>query len=167
MLAAMQNPTASPSASFTCDLAVNTGPMHWVLELRHLVARPVGRRRHAAAEGAAARRRPVCRRCVYALDANGNALGGIRSPQVDAPVAALGGVQELAAPGQVGGFCRLFGTTVPLTPEQLAALYPNHGAFVKQWNQAADRAVKAGFLTEADAKELKAAAAKSDVGKQP
>jgi Alpha/beta hydrolase domain len=68
--------------------------------------------------------------------------------------------------GQFGAFCRLFGTTVPLPPEQLAALYADHRAFVRRWSQATDRAVAAGFIHEADAKELTDAAASSEVGEQ-
>jgi hypothetical protein len=42
-------------------------------------------------------------------DEHGNALGGIRTPYVDVPIAALSGL------GQTGSIlCLLFGTTVPL-----------------------------------------------------
>jgi hypothetical protein len=97
---------------------------------------------------------------VFATDANGNALGGIRTPAVDAPVATLSGKAT-------GGssFCFLFGSTVPLTPTQLHALYPSHSKFVSAWVHAANAARKAGFLVDADAKELQRAAAKSDIGK--
>jgi hypothetical protein len=164
-LEAMQHPAASPSSNFTCDLPINTGPMHWVLDsaidwldrwVTNGTPPPKADRLQTTGVSPA----------TYAADANGNALGGVRSPQVDAPVAALGGLKN-GGTGQVGLFCRLFGTTVPFTAEQLATLYPAHKTFVKQWNQAADRAVKAGYLTEADAKELKAAAERSDIGKQP
>jgi hypothetical protein len=95
----------------------------------------------------------------YALDANGNVKGGIRTPQVDAPVATLSGL------GQTGtSFCGIFGTTTPFDATKLASLYPSHAAFVKAWNTATDRAVKAGFVVAADAKGIKAAAAQSTVG---
>jgi hypothetical protein len=95
----------------------------------------------------------------FALDANGNVKGGIRTPQVDAPVATLSGL------GQTGSnFCGIFGTTKPFDATKLVALYPSHAAFVKAWNGATDKAVKAGFVLAADAKNLKAAAAQSTVG---
>jgi hypothetical protein len=95
----------------------------------------------------------------FALDANGNALGGIRTPHVDSPIATLSGL------GQTGsGFCFLFGTTTPFTAAKLASLYPSHAAFMKEWDQATDKAVKAGFVLAADAKHIKAAAAQSTVG---
>ena len=54
---------------------------------------------------------------VYKLDANGNVIGGVRTPQVDAPIAALG------SQGNSGGFCFLFGSTVPYSAAHLASLY--------------------------------------------
>ena len=60
--------------------------------------------------------------------------GGIRTPQVEAPIATLSGL------GQSGtGFCFLFGTTAPFDAAKLAALYPSHAAFVKAWNTATDQ----------------------------
>jgi hypothetical protein len=93
------------------------------------------------------------------LDANGNARGGIRTPHVDTPIATLSGL------GQAGSnFCFLFGTTTPFDAAKLMSLYPSHAAFVKAWNAATDRAVKAGFVLPADAKNLMAAAAQSPIG---
>jgi hypothetical protein len=100
---------------------------------------------------------------VFAKDANGNTLGGVRSPQVDAPIAALGGTDN-SGTGALGQFCRLFGTTVPFTPQQLSALYANHDQFVTKWNRATRKLVNAGFLLRPDGAELKAAAAQSNIG---
>ena len=97
---------------------------------------------------------------TFQLDANGNARGGIRRPQVDAPIAKLSGVGQ---PAETGGLCRAFGTTVPLDGSQLAALYPTHDAFVTAWSKAVDREVRAGFLLRPDATRLKAAAAQSTI----
>lgn len=95
----------------------------------------------------------------YLLDANGNALGGIRTPEVDAPVAALSGI------GQDGnGFCGLFGTTKPLDAAAVKALYPDHATFVSKWNAAVDSAVAAHAVLPSDAEHLKAAAAASTIG---
>ena len=94
----------------------------------------------------------------YALDANGNVLGGIRTPAVDAPVAKLSGL------GQSGvQFCGSFGTTLPFTPEELTALYRNHGRFVSAWSRATQSAVKAGFLLPEDARHLRVVGAQSDI----
>ena len=71
----------------------------------------------------------------------------------------------LSGLGQTGtNFCGIFGTTKPFDAATLAAKYPTHAAFVKAWNAATDKAVKAGFVVPADAKGIKAAAAQSTVG---
>jgi Alpha/beta hydrolase domain len=91
-------------------------------------------------------------------DAHGNALGGIRTPQVDVPIAAFAG------DGQEGSLlCLLFGTTNPFDAPTLAALYPDHAAYVDAFEAAADRAVEAGFVLPVDADLMKAAAAMADV----
>jgi len=159
LLAAMQNPTNQPSPNFTCGAPINTGPAHYILDaafyrLNRWVARgilpPVAPRLQTTGLSPFA----------YAVDANGNTLGGIRTPAVDAPVATLSG-------RSTGGnsFCFLFGSTVPLTAAQLKALYPDHRTFVSAWTKATNSAYAAGFLTATDAKELKAAAVRSDIGR--
>jgi hypothetical protein len=162
ILAAMQAPTSDPiPGTITCNLPINTGPAHWALNaaISHLndwvtkkVAPPVAPRLETLTIA------PL----TYALDANGNARGGVRSPQVDVPIAALGGSTNTGNP-PLGTFCRLFGTTVPFTAEQLTAAYPTHEAFVADWKKAADRAVADGYLLPADAKELMAAAQSAKV----
>ncbi len=92
-------------------------------------------------------------------DSHGNALGGIRTPLVDAPNATLRG------DGNAGGdFCQVFGRTVPLDAATLASLYPSHAEYVNKFDASADRAVKAGYLLAPEAKRLKAAAAQSSIG---
>ncbi|HLX87076.1 MAG TPA: alpha/beta hydrolase domain-containing protein, partial [Acidimicrobiales bacterium] len=85
----------------------------------------------------------------------GNVLGGVRSPQVDAPIATLGGV------GNSPAFCSLFGTTVAFSFSQVASLYPTHAQFVSKWEQAAQGEALAGYLVPADVTELDNAAAAS------
>lgn len=105
---------------------------------------------------------------VYAKDANGTGVSGVRSPQVDAPMPVLGGVSNSAAPGHtdvVSTFCRLFGSTEPFTPEQLAALYADHEQFVSALTRVTKKLVKQGFILKADERELTRSAAKSQVAK--
>lgn len=154
----MLHPTNQPSPNFTCDVPINSGPQTFVLRsaISHLnrwVAR--GRPPPTAPRLETTNTQPV----QFAVDANGIALGGIRTPAVDAPVATLSGL------GQTGGtqFCAIFGTTVPFTQEQLGALYGNHGGFVVAWSQATFEAVKAGFLLPADALQIWVVGAKSDI----
>ena len=118
-LAAMRNPTSSPGPSFSCSLPINTGGTHWVLNaavywINQWVVN--GTAPPSAPWLATDSTSPL----VFTRDANGNAVGGVRSPQVDAPIAALGPINS--GVGMAGQFCRLFGTTVPFTPEQPGAL---------------------------------------------
>jgi hypothetical protein len=95
---------------------------------------------------------------TIARDAHGNALGGIRTPLVDVPIATLDGRPNLG-----GAFCGLFGSTVPFTPSMLSSLYSSHAQYVAAFDRATRRAVTAGFLLPQDAQHLEAAAARSTV----
>jgi hypothetical protein len=144
-------------AIFLCDSPVNTGPQHWVVEnaiyrlnlwVKQGTPPPIAPRLRVASTS------PF----TFAVDANGNVRGGIRTPQVDVPIATLSGL------GQSGdGFCSIFGTTVPFSAAKLAALYPTHAKFTSAWKRATAAAVKAGFISPAGGRELKAAGATSTV----
>jgi hypothetical protein len=148
----MRNPLA-----IGCGKPINAGPHHWLFQaaMHHLdawvrsgVAPPVGPLLDVASTTPGV---------VLARDAQGNALGGVRSPQVDAPVATLNSLNTGL------GFCILFGSTTPLTPQQLLALYPTHADFVAAWLASLTSAVQGGFILPVDAYELYGAAAGSQV----
>jgi Alpha/beta hydrolase domain len=153
----MLNPTSQPNPGFTCATPINTGPQTFVLRsaLHHL-DRWITRGTPAPT---APRLQTVSISPIeYALDANGNVLGGVRTPAVDAPVARLSGL------GQTGTqFCSLFGTTMPYTPEQLTALYGTHGRFVAAWTRSTVRAFVNGFLRPEDAFNILVVGARSDI----
>ena len=92
-------------------------------------------------------------------DEHGNARGGIRLPQLEAPIATLSG-----EPGGGPGWCSLFGSTTAFDAARLSSLYPTHQDYVKAFSKAADKAQRDGFLLPADAKEAKAEASGSAVG---
>jgi hypothetical protein len=139
---------------------VNSGPQqHYVLHaaLSHLV--------RWVREGAP----PPAAPRLETRDASGSALvrdelgiarGGIRTPWVDAPSAVLSG-----EPPGGDGFLFLFGRTAPLAPEALARLYPGGPLEHASKFEAATRAaLRAGFLLDADADEIRALARH---GRQP
>jgi hypothetical protein len=82
-----------------------------------------------------------------ARDERGIALGGIRTPAVDAPVSTLTGD---ATPGEPV-ICLLFGGVTPFDATTLLDLYPSHDDYVAAVTTAADEAVEAGFLLREDA----------------
>lgn len=88
-------------------------------------------------------------------DADGIALGGIRTPHVDVPVARLSG-----EPGpQPSVICLLLGTTEPLPPERLAELHGTQEAYLAAYTASTDEAIDTGFVLAADRAEVLADAA--------
>jgi hypothetical protein len=156
--ATMRDPTNQPHPFVTCDAPINSGPQTFVLRaaidaLDRWIARgtppPRAPRLETTTPGGTA----------IAVDSLGIARGGIRTPAVDAPVATLSGF------GQPGGtaFCTIFGTTVPLTAEQLAQRYRHHLGFAFSWARATLRSGWAGFIEPEDAWDLLVVGVRSDV----
>ena len=68
-------------------------------------------------------------------DADGIALGGIRTPPVDVPVDVLSGI-----PGSNPDLlCILLGSTKPLPAARLAQLYPSRAAYQQRYDADADK----------------------------
>jgi alpha/beta hydrolase family protein len=150
----------APSAGlpgFSTATPINSGPQqHYVSQaalaqldswVRGEAAPPEAARLELTADGGA-----------FAADQHGIALGGVRTPWVDVPVAVLSGL------GQEGGagFTFLFGTTRPFSAEQLEHLYPGgRVSYLEQFGESLDRAVDRGFILEADAAEIRSLAAAS------
>lgn len=84
------------------------------------------------------------------LDDLGNALGGVRTPCVDAPTQVLTGI----VPDPVSRICMLFGRTLPVPGEVLAARYGTRENYLQQYRSAADAAIAAGFVLVEDRDEL-------------
>lgn len=79
-------------------------------------------------------------------DADGIALGGVRTPPVDVPIDVLSGV-----PGPSPSIlCILLGSTQPLPGDRLAELYPSRAAYQEEYEAATDRVIEAGFVLPED-----------------
>lgn len=137
---------------FPCDKPYNDGPHHWVF---HAALRALDRWMASGTPPASAR--PIetgpGTPASVTRDAHGNALGGIRTAQVDVPVATLSGTGNTPV-----GLCALFGTTTPFDRETLRTLYPND-SYRARVERATGDAVRAGFILAADADAVNAAAA--------
>ncbi len=83
-------------------------------------------------------------------DEHRNAVGGVRTPAVDAPISSLSGEAD---PGE-SVICSLFGSTTPFDAATLVALYPTHQEYVDKVTAAADAAVAAGFVLPADRDQM-------------
>jgi len=138
--------------SIGCDFTVNQGPQSYVLS-----AALVALQRWMTTGTPPPVAQPlqlVKGRAEVARDSLGLALGGVRTPAVDVPVAVLSG----DAPAGVSTLCSLFGHTVPFTDAQLTALYGSPTAYVARYQEALTKAVAGGFLLSADAPALLAQA---------
>jgi hypothetical protein len=126
---------------FDCPLPINDGPAHFVAKaaLRHLAAwvedgTPPPTADALEVDGA-----------DYARDADGIAVGGIRTPLVDVPLDTLSG-----APQQSAVACMLFGSTTPLASDRVAELYVSPEAYLDAYAASADATVEAGFVLDDD-----------------
>jgi hypothetical protein len=96
---------------------------------------------------------------LIVLDADGNAIGGIRPPTLEVPL----GTYLSSNPGPA--FCRLFGAFVPFDDAEIASRYRNHGQYVRRMSEETNRAVRERFLLRPDAQTLRREAAQSAIGK--
>jgi hypothetical protein len=127
-----------------CDLAFNSGPMHYVYNTAIRALDTWIRGGEAPAN--APRLDVTDDQSDFLRDALGNVTGGIRTPYVDAASAILSGTGNSG-----GGFCGLFGTTALFSAAEMATLYVDAGGFTAAVTAATEAAVAAGFLLQADA----------------
>ena len=90
-------------------------------------------------------------------DAHGNAIGGVRTPYIEAPVAAHTGYLT------AGGMGGVTGAKKPFTAETLKALYPDRAAYLAKFSAATDRLLADRWISAEDAAAMKAAAAAAPV----
>jgi Alpha/beta hydrolase domain len=150
--------TATPLPGIIdCSLPINSGPEHFVLNAAFAALDRWVRSGKAPKSSPRLDVLPGPPATV-ARDANGVGVGGVRTPQVDVPIAAFTGEQ----PGAI--ICDLFGTTTPFDAAKLAALYPSHRTFVGAYRKALARSVKARWILKPDARLMREWAAGSDIG---
>jgi hypothetical protein len=100
---------------------------------------------------------------TVARDAFGNALGGVRTPFVDAPTATYVPTDTVAHVTTFSGFCILYGYSIPFGGDTLQSLYQSHGDYVSQVAGESSRLVREGFWLHPDAVDVVRQAAQSDV----
>jgi hypothetical protein len=84
------------------------------------------------------------------LDANGIAVGGVRTPWVDVPIARTSG-----AGNDQSAMASLFGSGEPFDAATLHRLYPGGGAeYLARFASALDTAIAQGFILRADRQEI-------------
>jgi hypothetical protein len=81
-------------------------------------------------------------------DEHANALGGVRMPGIEVPVAHDTGISSVEGLGGLGG------DHEPFTKEKLIALYGDHDSYVARFSEATAAAVTAGVLRASEADQL-------------
>ena len=90
-------------------------------------------------------------------DEHGNAIGGIRWPDLEAPLGTHVGESP------EGGLTELMGVSTPFAPEKVRALYPDHDAWFAQYKAATERLVQAQVVLPDDAEKMLARAAATEL----
>jgi len=136
-----------------CTSPVNDGPQHIVVQAAFTAF-------NTWVDGGAAPPSPPPFRlsstdpAALALDANGNVIGGVRTPAVDVPVSTLSG----AAPAGANLLCSLFGSTTAFDEAKLVDLYHTKGGYLADYRTSLDQAINRGFILKADRSGLLAQA---------
>jgi hypothetical protein len=100
---------------------------------------------------------------VVVRDRLGNAVGGLRTPFLDAPTATFVPTDGSVHDTSLSELCPLMGFSVPLSHTTLHALYPTHAAYVARVGSEANELVRKGFWVASDAAQVARHAAASDV----
>lgn len=100
---------------------------------------------------------------IPVTDEHGNTRGGVRTPDVDVPIATLSGLPASDSSGTSNFVCVLFGHTTPFTPEKLMELYPTHQDYVGKVSDAARGTLEASFILSPEEQEIVAKAEAAQV----
>ena len=152
--------TLGVSATYIdCGVPINDGPLHVVAKASyHALKTWMDRgeppqsapRIEVAEEGGT----PTVQR-----DEDDIALGGVRTPPVDVPVATLSG-----EPGpDPSVICILLGSTKAFTAERLGQLYPSREEYEQMYDAATDATINAGYALDDDRDALVAFAAPDEI----
>jgi hypothetical protein len=86
----------------------------------------------------------------FIVDENGIALGGVRTPWVDVPIARTSGIGDKATPVAL-----LFGSGEPFDDATRARLYPGgKSEYLDRFAESLDATIRAGYLVRADRSEI-------------
>lgn len=88
------------------------------------------------------------------LDEHGNALGGVRHPYVEVPVATWHD-KSMPLNSESMFFCSLAGYRVPFDREKIRTLYSSKEDYVKKVDEITDKLMAERFLTRSDGERIK------------
>jgi hypothetical protein len=134
-----------------CDLPMNSGHLVWPVNAAMRALDTWARNDEAPTS--VDRLKVTTDGSAFELDENGNALGGLRSPYVEAPAAVLSGLGQNSKV-----FCGLFGTTELFDRSAMISLYGDQQGYIAAVDEAAQRAIDNGVLLTEDALRILEAA---------
>jgi Alpha/beta hydrolase domain len=140
--------SASPSI-LGCTTPINTGPQHTVVQAAFASFMQwveSGKTPPTPERFALKSLNPT----VLAVDANGNVIGGVRTPSVDVPISTLSG----SAPKGSSTICSLFGQTIPFSSAKLTSLYGSPAHYLELYKANLDKAIAGGYILPADRAQL-------------
>ena len=100
---------------------------------------------------------------AFAKDAGGNAIGGVRTPYVEVPMARWVGAKQSDDPAAPGFGCFFEGYKISFNHEKLRELYPSHADYVEKVTRSARALEAQGWLTATDSAEIIAEAEAKEV----
>ena len=135
----------SYASSLGCKNQINDGPQHPVVQAAFTAfAKWVtdGTPPPSPHPFVLASQNPV----TLARDAQGNVIGGVRTPAVDVPSSSLSGVP----PAGASVLCSLFGSTTPFSPSQMAQLYGSKATYLARYEKSLNQAISGGYILPQD-----------------
>jgi hypothetical protein len=151
--AAPQRPPSVPGVTFPPDYMPND--LAWAPVLRMAYVNLIAWARDGVVPPQA-QRIQLDANLAIVRDAHGNALGGLRLPYVDVPVASYrGSIGD-------GGLAGIIGSRKPFDEQTLRTLYPSAADYTGKFNASTDALVKQRFISPEDGAAMKAAAAKRE-----
>lgn len=151
----------SISSGFDCGAEINDGPMHFVLKAGLRALDTWVRAGTAPPEAEPFETEDAEGETRYVRDEDGIVEGGVRTPVVDVPTRVLSG-----EPGPSADVvCLLAGSTIPMTPARLKALYGTASDYEAEYEKSADEAIEAGFVLKEDREALLEEAQPDLIGK--
>ena len=100
---------------------------------------------------------------AVARDRFGNALGGLRTPFLDVPIATYSPSDDTAHLTPLSGLCSLLGYVTPFAHATLHSLYRTHADYVARVARESDSLVRQGFWLPSDARQVVQQAAEAEV----
>ena len=133
-----------------CDRPVNSAPSSWMLNTA--ISALTSWSLNGLLPPVAERLTLTNDNLSFKYDQYGNVLGGVRNPYVDAPAAILSGEGNTGADS-----CYFRGTTSLFSASEMASLYVDKPGYVQKVSEAAEEAVRKGFLLPPDAERIEEA----------